>query len=288
MWFGSLFGTVLVLGVIAGPDPAQLRVKTLRSFFGVTQVTRDPEGRFHELMHGHTVHGRQFLDDARRCEPLAYYHRTGPFGDVYRALRGETPLRVGVIGLGSGAMAAHALPGDAWTYFEIDPAAITVASDTNLFRFLSDCTAARVDIVPGDARLQLRGVPDGTFDLLALDAFSSDAIPTHLLTREAMALYLSKIKPGGLVAMHVSNRYLDLEPVVAALAEDAGLVVRKCDDAEIQYEGKEISEWTVFARDEEQLARPLRRARWLIPSPARGVDVWTDDRSSILSVFSWD
>jgi len=287
-WFGSLLGAVLVLGVIVGPDPAQLRVKTLRSFFGVTQVTRDTQGKFHELMHGHTVHGRQYLDAQRRCEPLAYYHRTGPFGDVYRALRGETPLRVGVIGLGSGAMVAHALPGDAWTYFEIDPVAIAVATDTNLFRFLSDCAPARVDIVPGDARLQLRGVPGATFDLLALDAFSSDAIPTHLLTREALALYLSKLKPGGLIAMHVSNRYLDLEPVVAALAADAGLVVRKCDDSDTDTEGKEISEWTVFARSEEELGQPLRRARWTIPTRKRGVDVWTDDRSSILTVFSWE
>ena len=262
---------------------------TTRSFFGVTHVTRDAEGRFHELTHGHTVHGRQHLDAEQRCEPLAYYHRTGPFGDIYPAARrGAESLRVAVIGLGSGAMAAHSSAGDHWTYFEIDPAAIAVAQDTNLFRYLSDCTAGTFEIVPGDARLQLQRVPDATFDLLALDAFSSDAIPTHLLTREAMALYLSKVKSGGLIAMHVSNRYLDLEPVVAALANDAGLIVRLCDDSDTDPAGKEISQWAVFARSEADITGPLLRARWPQAMLQPGVDVWTDDRSSVLSVFEWD
>jgi SAM-dependent methyltransferase len=280
-------GAAMFTAGITGTDPLQTRVHTERSFFGVTQVTRDTEGRFHELLHGHTVHGRQFLDPQRRCEPLAYYHQKGPFGDIHSALTNRSALRVAVIGLGSGAMATYARPGERWTFFEIDPAAINVATNALLFRYLSDCCAGRWEVVAGDARLQLQRQPDAEFDLIALDAFSSDAIPVHLLTREALQLYRSKLKPGGLIAMHLSNRYLVLEQMVTALAADASWQLRTWADPDDDVEnGKSASEWAVLAEAEASFGSLRRRARWFPPERVK-VPVWTDDFSSLTSIFEW-
>ena len=268
-----------------------------RNFFGVTRVTVDPTSGSHQIVHGNTIHGRQFQDAARRNEPLTYYHRLGPLGaafDAFRLLRARNPdpdtapARIGVIGLGAGSMASYAAASDLWTFFEIDPAVIRVARDPRWFSFLRDTRAARLDIVEGDARLRLGQQPDRTFDLLVLDAFSSDAIPVHLLTREALALYLRKLRPGGWLLTHVSNRYLDLEPVLARLAADAGIVCRAFDDThEDPSVGKEASHWILMARRESDLGPVSRRKEWVPALDGRNRSPWTDRKAGVFEAFEW-
>jgi len=264
-----------------------------RNFFGITRVTHNPVARSHQIVHGNTIHGRQFQDPERRNEPLTYYHRHGPLGSVFDAFplshstTTGTP-HIGVIGLGAGSMAAYGRAGERWTFFEIDPAVIRVATDPLWFSFLEQSQAKPVEIIEGDARLRLEEQPDAAFDLLVLDAFSSDAIPVHLLTREALQLYLRKLAPRGWLLAHISNRYLNLEPVFAALAQDAGMICRSSDDShEDASLGKEPSHWILMARAEADLG-PLRRGiTWI---PAEGADrfaPWTDRRAGILEVFEW-
>jgi hypothetical protein len=211
---------------------------TERSFFGVSRVTNDPAGRLRNLFHGGTSHGIQSLDPAQSREPLAYYSRPGPAGTILRALQAkalygnEGEVRKpswAVVGLGAGAMACYLQPGESLTYYEIDPTVKRIASDPRYFTFLSQCAPA-AQIVLGDARLKLRGAADGSYDLIVLDAFSGDTIPMHLITREALALYMRKLAPGGMLAFHISNLYLDLAPTLGALAHDAGLVCLVADD----------------------------------------------------------
>ncbi|MBN8281478.1 MAG: fused MFS/spermidine synthase, partial [Gammaproteobacteria bacterium] len=260
-----------------------------RNFFGVTRVARSGGGEFHQLVHGNTIHGRQYRDPARQGEPLTYYHRQGPLGSLFGEFQRRQPGgRVGVIGLGIGSMAAYARPSESWDFFEIDPAVIRVARDPAWFSFLSACQAGSWRVVEGDARLRLGEMPDAGYDLLVLDAFSSDAIPVHLLTREALAVYRAKLKPDGWLAVHLSNRYLELEPVVAALADDAGWVSRSQDDtAEGDFPGKEASHWMVLAADEAALGRLPRRSAWVPPSNDAGLEPWTDRRAPVWEVFSW-
>lgn len=266
-----------------------LRVE--RDFFGVVRVVTGIDGRYHMLVHGNTLHGRQFADSDRRCEPLSYYHRTGPLAEIFDvARRFEPPGRTAVVGLGAGSMVSYARPGEEWTFYEIAPAVVRAAQDTNCFTFLDECAAAPVSIVEGDARLRLREAPGRHYDLLAIDAFSSDAIPVHLLTVEAMRLYLSKLTDRGLLAFHISNRYVDLEPVLAGLARDAGLVARGFDDWQVtaaeEAEGKEASQWVVMARRASDLGALGRRANWL-PLAGGGTRPWTDDYSHLLGALRW-
>jgi SAM-dependent methyltransferase len=257
---------------------------TERSFFGITVVRVDVKEGLHTLVHGNTIHGAQFRDPARRREPLTYYHRTGPLGDVFEWLAKQPrPRQVAVVGLGAGSMAAYAQWGETWTFYELDPASIRVATDTNLFTFVADAPAElRVD--PGDARLRLAAAPDGQYALIALDAFSSDAIPVHLLTREALAMYLKKLRPGGVLAFHISNRHANLEPALAALAREAGLVARLYSDTDETEPGKFTSDWLVMARRAADLAPGLDALPWLPPEDD-GRPAWTDDRASLLSVL---
>ena len=307
--FGLGLGAVFLGGAFfTGGFGKTLHVE--RNFFGVTRVTLSPSGDARQIVHGRTIHGRQFLDAARAAEPLTFYHREGPLGDVFKVFAAHAggfqpppstpptptdggwkpPARsIGVIGLGAGSMAAYARAGERWTFYDIDPSVLRIAQDTNYFTFLARSAAAETQLVEGDARLRLREAVDGGYDLLVLDAFSSDAIPVHLITREAVALYLRKLAPGGLLAFHISNRYLDLEPVLANLAADLRLVTLGCDDmslTEAEFAtGREQAHWVVMARDAEGLAGFGRRTRW---SPLEGnprVGVWTDDFSSPLRVI---
>lgn len=262
-----------------------------RSFFGIHRVTLDPTGRQHQLIHGNTVHGRQSTDPGRRGEPLAYYHRTGPIGQVFSSLAREPqPPRVGVVGLGAGSLAAYSRPQQTFTYYEIDPTVIRIAKDRRFFTFLADAPTP-IAIVVGDARLTLQQAPDASYDLLVLDAFSSDAIPLHLLTREALLLYTAKLDPNGILAFHVSNRYLDLVPVLAGLAEDAHLRCWGQDDLELtdaeKAEGKSPSQWILMAPAASDRIRRLEHSRWQELRPPRDQAVWTDDFSNLWSVFRW-
>ena len=263
-----------------------------RNFFGTLRVTRDESRQMQRFSHGSTLHGRQFTDPARACEPLSYYHRKGPLGSVFAALGARTTgsQNVAVVGLGTGASAAYAKAGQRWTFYEIDPSVVRLARDPALFTYLSACAAAPVETIVGDARLRLRDAPENYYALIALDAFSSDAVPAHLLTREALDLYLSKLAVGGLVVFHVSNRSLDLGRVVGGLARRAGLAARVFADKEYEEPdiGKEPSEWVVVARREEDLGTLAADARWLPLDESQGkFVVWSDDFSDIVSVFRW-
>jgi spermidine synthase len=264
---------------------------TERNFFGVVRATREPKTGWHRLVHGNTVHGRQaWIDGVPQPTPLTYYYPTGPAGHLFRTL-GDRFKTVANCGLGTGALAYYARPGQVWTFYEIDPAVVRVARDPALFTFLND-HLPDCPIVLGDARLQLRHAPDAGHDIIVVDAFSSDAIPVHLLTREALALYLRKLAPGGLLLFHISNRYLDLKPVLAALAADAELEVCRVrdesllDDAE-RATGKSPSIWAVLARKPEDLGRLRLNALWLSVDVPPDFRVWTDDYSHLWGVFKW-
>jgi spermidine synthase len=282
---------VFVAGALFdGPNGRPL--VTERNFFGVVRVTREPKSGWHRLVHGNTVHGRQaWIDGVPQPTPLTYYHPTGPAGQLFRTLGDRPNLRIAQCGLGTGALAYYARPDQLWVFYEIDPAVVRVARDPALFTFLSD-NLPDVPIVLGDARLQLRHAPDAGFDILVVDCFSSDAIPVHLLTREALALYLQKLAPGGVIVIHISNRYLDLKPVLAALAADAGLeVCRVRDDSALDDEqraaGKSPSIWAVLARNTSDLGQMQLNALWIPADVPPGFRVWTDDYSHLWGVFKW-
>jgi hypothetical protein len=263
-----------------------------RSFFGVLRVTTDRDSHFHQVVHGSTVHGRQSLDPGRRREPLAYYHRTGPVGRLFEALDPQlSGAQIAVIGLGAGSLACYAQPEQEWTFYEIDPLVERIARDPKYFTFLEDSRARKLEVVLGDGRLRLQEAPDGYFELILLDAFSSDAVPVHLLTREALQLYLRKLTRGGILVFHISNRYLDLQPVLAALARDANVVCRFRDDLAVtpneEEEGKEKSQWALLARAPDSLGPLARSSAWYALEGKREIDVWTDHFSNILSIFMW-
>ncbi|HEU4828526.1 MAG TPA: fused MFS/spermidine synthase [Gemmatimonadales bacterium] len=280
-------GAGLVL--VAGHAVEQARgnvVYAERNFYGERTVRE--VGPAFTLAHGTTTHGMQFADSARREIPLAYYHRGGPVGELFRSLPlSPLPLRVAVVGLGTGAIAAYGEEGDRFDFYEIDPAMERLARDPRWFSYLED-SEADVRVILGDGRLTMAEVPDSSYDLIFLDAFSSDAIPVHLLTREALAMFAGKLAPEGILAVHLSNRYLRLDRVVAAAADDLGLPARHRvkgtaeDDRPKGYFG---SSWAALARDTLPLA-PLPPT-WTPLEAPEGLRGWTDDYSNVLSVFRW-
>ena len=279
-----------------------------RSFFGVHRVVsfkgasmpvRDETGRpvllsqrFHVLIDGVTRHGSQSEDPDRRRVPTTYYHPSGPLGDVVRALRARGPLAdVGVIGLGAGTIAAYGEPDERFTFFEIDPKVAAIARDPRLFTYLSDATAA-TDIVLGDGRRSIAAVTDRRFDLIVVDAFSSDAIPAHLITREALALYLEKLKPGACVAFHLTNRFLALDPVLGAIAAELDAPAAMMRDTTLTpeqlFEGKDPSWWGVVGTPGSTL--PVEgMAGWAGLVGDRSAyyprERWTDDRSDVVGML---
>ncbi len=260
-----------------------------RSFFGVSRVTVTSNGRFRQLDHGSTAHGRQFIVSNRACEPLAYYHREGPLGTIMGEFNLNHPEgRVGLIGLGAGATMTYAQPRQEWDIYEIDPLVIQIAQDETLFTYLSHCSAVSPNIVEGDARLQLQHAPDHAYQLLILDAFSSDAIPMHLLTTEAVELYFDKLADGGWLAMHISNRYLDLERIIAGLAQEKGWAGLSWIDTKISSaEGKEESNWVVLTRHEEDLLGLVLDTNRIPLEGRPSATPWTDNHSSLLPIFKW-
>jgi hypothetical protein len=257
-------------------------VHTERTFFGVLRVTEKDGER--KLFHGTTLHGVERFAGPLAGEPLTYYARRGPLGDVFAAYPRFD--RVDAIGLGVGTLAAYGRPGERLTFYELDPAVARIAGDPRFFTYLRD-SRADVKIVLGDGRRMIAHVPDGTSDLVIVDAFSSDAVPVHLLTREALELYLRKLRPGGLIAFHVTNRHLDLAPVVARAARALGLAaVERTDPAEGAHGTRTRSHWIVLARSPDRLEPLLERSGWRIPKVSGG-RVWTDDYSNVLSVVKW-
>jgi SAM-dependent methyltransferase len=260
-----------------------------RSFFGVYRVVADSTARLVNLYHGTTLHGAQSTDAALRLLPLTYYHPDGPVGDIFRYTPpGLKPVRnVGIVGLGAGSITCFGHSNEHWTYYEIDPAEIRIADDPRFFTFLRDCPP-RVRIVTGDARLTLRNEPSATFDILVLDAFSSDAIPIHLLTREAFQEYWRLMRPHGIVAVHISNDHLDLEPVMAALADDLHIHALVRHDFNIPESdtahGRSPSVWVVLSKSVSDFG-PLNDVAQWAPLRAKRMRPWTDDFSDIVSVL---
>lgn len=270
-----------------------------RSFFGVMRVVhtvdtyRNEDGsdrkvHFYKLVHGTTTHGGVRLD--ARSVPTTYYYRTGPFGQVMEATK-DRPIRkrVGIIGLGPGASAAYAQAGEEWTFFEIDPAIERIALNRDLFRYIDEAKArgVRVDVVLGDARLSLGKAERARFNMLVIDAFSSDVIPVHLLTKEAFELYLGRLEDDGLILVHISNAYFDLEPILAGVAHALGLEARINDSDQLApgegEKGKYASKWVALARRRLDLFTPFEDNRWRALG-GRTV-LWTDDFSNILAVL---
>ena len=283
----SLGAVILAAGLMTGVGRSTLHSE--RNFFGVLRVTDDRSRDLHSFLHGSTVHGRQSTIPERRCEPLSYYHREGPLGRIFAQVSHSHPAaNVGIIGLGTGATASYARAGEHWTFYEINPAVVSIARSPQYFSYLSDCVAAPVDIVLGDARLQLHSAPDRAYDLIVLDAFSSDAIPVHLMTQQALDLYLAKLKPAGLIVFHISNRNLDLSQVVADLAQSRQLsCLSLLDLTPAQPNGKDPSHWVVLARSTEDYGSLATDSFARRLNGSHRDEVWTDDFSNILSVFKW-
>jgi SAM-dependent methyltransferase len=270
-------------------DATRSVVAMSRNFYGVVRVREerdgsDPRALERKLVHGSILHGQQSMSHDARHRPTTYYVETSGIGRLLRAL-GSRPVEVGVVGLGTGTIAAYGKAGDRYHFFEIDPAVVTVAQ--RYFTFLSDSPAA-VQVHVGDGRLLLRNNEAHDFDVLAVDAFSGDSIPVHLLTREAIALYLERVKPGGVIALHVSNRYLDLRPVVGRIAADMGLEWAYVEDTIGDNDGpeKSSSDWILLARDRRVLdLAEIQQATRELPE-ARPKKPWTDDYSNIAQVMA--
>jgi SAM-dependent methyltransferase len=281
-----VFAAALTLLVLGGHVADLSRHGVLlrdRDFYGVRKVTVDGASAVHTLYNGSTKHGAQSLTPRLRREPLSYYARSGPLGGAFAELPASSCLSVGVVGLGTGSMAAYAREGEQWAFYELDPEIEHIARDTMYFTYLAD-SRAPARVVLGDGRLSLGRERDGMLDLLVLDAFSSDAIPIHLLTREAMRLYLRKLAPHGVLLFHLSNRYVDLEPVLGSLARDAGLVAWSRHGAGSRSDLADPSVWAVVARGSDDVGRLGFDRRWRLLAPAGG-RVWTDEYSNVLAAM---
>jgi hypothetical protein len=266
-----------------------------RSYFGVYSVGQNRAGNAVTLTHGTTLHGAQNLPPHDVVEPTTYYVRNSGVG---RSLAAAPDLfgpraRIGVVGLGTGTVSCYARPGQQWHFYEIDRAMARLATDSGYFTFLRNC-APDARIVLGDARLSLARSPTASLDLLVLDAFSSDAIPVHLLTGEAFDLYGRVLQPEGVLLVHISNRYLDLEPVVAAAAAAGGwealmLSYRPGEKAPLNATS---SVWVVLSRSPDSIDAIVAArgafAMWKVLSPKRGFAGWTDDYASILPLIDFD
>ncbi len=291
----EVFALVVLAFVFTGAwTPGLNRIDMTRSFFGVHQVIDTADGAYRVLMHGTTIHGAVRLRGENgaaltgRPEPLTYYYFGGPISEAIaltRSARGGLN-NVAVVGLGAGSLACQRKDPEDWTFYEIDPKVVQIARDPRLFRFLSAC-APSASIVLGDARLTLAAAP-ARYDLIVLDAFSSDTIPVHLLTREAFAIYLSRLAPRGVLVIHASNRHLDLAPVVAAAAAADGLVALLKNEnlgepGEAHFRAGSVA--MALARDTADLGDLPARAGWRRLDPTPNVAAWTDDYSNILGAM---
>jgi hypothetical protein len=261
-----------------------------RTYFGMYRVKVDEIRQSHYLLHGTTSHGAQSLNPEHRFEPLTYFHRTSPIGQAFAKLpQLSKPGEIAVVGLGVGSLASYLSPGQLWTFYEIDPAVETIARNEELFTYLSKCgTRCRVAI--GDARLSLQKAHSPRYSLIVLDAFSSDAVPVHLMTREALILYLSRLAPDGVLAFHVSNRHLELNRIVGRLASTRGLVALEqmhYPDPAARKVGAGASHWVLVAREPAHLEGVASDPRWKIPPVAANTPLWTDDFSNILSILTF-
>jgi hypothetical protein len=282
MAFAAALASVMVASAWQ-PDEFGRTLMCRRTFFGTYRVRVDPAGRYLTLFHGTTLHGMQSLAVNDRGLPLSYYHRSGALGDVFDLPIAAHPV-LGVVGLGVGSIAAYRRAGQRVTFFEIDPAVETIAR-SSVFTYLPACADA-CRVVTGDARQSL-AKNEERFGVLVLDAFSSDAIPVHLLTREALATDLNRLVRDGLLVFHISNRHLDLEPVLSRLAGELNLnaLVRR-DQVDVDDgSGRSSSVWVAMARDTNAMAALKASGLWERVHGLETVGVWTDDFSNILALL---
>ena len=288
--FGMGFIALFLIAAIF-PKPQGQELFRGRSFYGAYRATYDARNNRYLLFHGTTIHGAQNAEPSKRLKPSTYYHSTSPVGQVLTAsARNGSAHNIAVVGLGAGALACHGAGGQSFTFYEIDPLVERIARDEDLFTFMRDCPP-KIDVVIGDARLSLASTPDRHFDIFVLDAFSSDVIPVHLLTREAIELYLRKTAFDGVLLIHISNRYMDLAPVLDRLAKELNLVALIQDDfnlpAELSAEGKTASRWILLARDHHSVGRFTHETGWRQLDGNRGGDLWTDEYSNVLKILHW-
>ena len=285
--FALALGAVM-LASVAWSEIQNRTLHAERNFFGTLSVRYDSASSTHVLFHGNTIHGRQFTAPAYQREPLSYFHREGPLGQIFDAFNPNAASpNVAGVGLGAGSMACYSFPGQHWTFYEINPAVIAVAQTTDYFTYLQKCAAGSLNIVLGDARLQLQNAPEHYYGLIVLDAFNSDAIPIHLMTQEAIALYMSKLASGGMLAFHISNRSLKLDAVLAEVAKQNGArCLSLADGQQDPLVGKDPSEWLVMAQHSPAFDELAQNPRWRVVE-GTGARVWTDDFSNILSVLRW-
>ncbi|HEV7634778.1 MAG TPA: fused MFS/spermidine synthase, partial [Bradyrhizobium sp.] len=284
----KIFGTVVVALVLIRAYPADNgRVETVRSFFGVHKIVVTPHGQYHVLMHGTTIHGAEkFQNDdgtplTGRPEPITYYYKDGGIGQAIAAIRERkgSPLRVAVIGLGSGTLACASEPGETWKFFEIDQTMVDTARDPKYFTYISSCQPDLKPVI-GDARLTFAKEPDGVYDLIIVDAYSSDAIPIHLATEEAMAIYKNKLAPQGAVLMHVSNRHLELSSVVVGIADANDLKSWVySEDSGRDNEYIFATSVVVSAREDADVGKLASSDQWAETDADEKQRVWTDDYS---------
>jgi hypothetical protein len=263
-----------------------------RSFFGVLRVTRSNIPGYANdvrlLANGTTLHGAQARDAQNPCVPLTYYAPTAPIGQVFLETgQRKRNMVVGAVGMGAGTIAAYARPDDEYRFYEIDPLVIALSSQRTYFSYISDCAKARrLDWRVGDARLTLAKEKSGAFDVLLVDAFSSDAVPAHLLTVEAMKLYLDRLQPDGVVIMHLSNRNLDLIRPVAAVARAAGgspLLQRYASSMPLDL--RDAAEDVIIVGRTPQAVAPFAATgRWVVPKDD-GVAPWTDDYTGLFQAM---
>jgi SAM-dependent methyltransferase len=259
------------------------RLYVARNFFGVKKVVFDVDQTARKLLHGDTMHGVESVNPQMSGEPLSYYHPSGPVGDAMSLLESRADQRIGVVGLGTGTMAAYGGAHRHVTFFDVDPQVEWIAR--RFFTYLRRC-GGHCDVVIGDGRIGIAQQPDRHFDFVMLDAFSSDSIPAHLVSREAIQLYVSKLKPDGFLLFHVSNRYLDVQNLVAAVLADSSLTALVRIDRDEAAPGKVGSDYVIAARRIEDLGGIVHNVNWQQPAP-NAVKPWTDDYSNILALIKW-
>jgi hypothetical protein len=287
----KIFATLVVALVLIRAYPSDDgRVETVRSFFGVHKIVVTPNGQYHVLMHGTTIHGAEkFQNDdgtpvTGRPEPITYYHRDGGIGQAITAVRERKggPIRVAVIGLGSGTLTCASEPGESWKFFEIDQSMVDTARDPKYFTYIKNCEPDLKPVI-GDARLTFAREPDGLYDLIIVDAYSSDAIPIHLATQEAMKIYKDKLAPQGAVVMHVSNRHLELSSVVVGIADANDLKSWVySEDSGRDNEYIFATSVVVCAREEADVGGLASSEQWALTEADENQRVWTDDYSNVL------
>lgn len=283
--FGFGLAAILIGASVADPTSGKI-LRRERNFFGVLRVTQDSSGPFHRLYHGTTIHGIQATDSAHRCEPLSYYYRGGSFDRLWRLSNSIRPVtNVAAVGLGAGSVLAESKADQNWSIYEIDPAVIRLASDGRWFTFLK-CAPAQTRFTLGDARVRLQEARPASFDLMILDAFNSDSVPMHLLTREAVRVYRSKLAPGGMILAHVSSRNLNLEPVLVNVAAKEGFAAFKPAQVASPNQHSTLDAVWVLLVDARNLPPEfVHSENWIRVEPNSGYPTWTDDFCSLWRVI---